>query len=319
MLEAGGRKVFLGGNIGTPLLHLVESGEKVDFVVAELSSFQLELVAPFVPMAAVFTPIAQDHLDRYDSMSDYVAAKRRLAEFCETRSTIIFSRENPWHAQIVAGVRGTLFPYSKIPEALPSGGAIYYRSEKKIVCGDQVFDMSRCPAGDKNIENIMAAASTAGVAGISRDAIQTVIDGFQGIAHRLEWVRQCKGVTFFNDSKATNVISVLNALDQFEDQSVVLLVGGKNKSIDFSPLSESVKRKCKLVVAFGEARVALASTLEAVVPVLQADSFRDAVETAASRADSGDNVVLSPACASHDMFANYEERGNLFKSLVGEL
>ena len=248
MLEAGGKKVFLGGNIGNPLLNLVMSGEKVDFVVAELSSFQLELVESFTPYAVVYTPIAQDHLDRYKSMEEYVSAKERLAEFCTSSSIAIFSFENSWHAQIAASTRGNILWYAT-EEPQGMRGAYYNRADRRIEMLSNKLSMRACPAGDKNIQNIMAAAMMALLTGVPIESIQATINGFSGIAHRMEFVRRREGVTFFNDSKATNVISVLNALNQFEDNSVVLLAGGKNKAIDFSPLCESVHRKCKLVVS----------------------------------------------------------------------
>lgn len=321
MLEAGGKKVFLGGNIGKPLLDLVMSGQDVDYVVAELSSFQLETLKPFVPHVVIFTPIAQDHLDRYPGMDEYVEAKRVLARYAEPTSTVIVSRDNPWHRRFEAGTLATVMHYSKQPPSAEENylGAFYRRAEKEIVIGEGHLSMKSCPAGEKNTENIMAAAIAAAVSGVGLGAVQEVIDGFRGIAHRLEFVRDREGVLFFNDSKATNVISVLNALAQFDDGSVVLLAGGKNKAIDFTPLRDTAQRKCRLVVTFGESGEAMAQTLSTVVPVVRAGKFQEAVEKASREAKRGDNVVLSPACASHDQFKSYEERGDLFKQLVQAL
>lgn len=321
MLRAGGQATFLGGNIGNPLLNLVMSGESCDAVVAELSSFQLETVEPFVPAVTLFAPIAHDHLDRYPDPESYYAAKERLLHFGDSHTAAVLKTGNPIHERFAKSAPGKVFWYGVEP--LPAGreGAWYDDKTKSVhfVPGGETVETKDRLGGMLNRENVASAACAARRLGVPVAAIQKSIDDFGAISHRMELVREKDGIRFFNDSKATNVISALSALGSFAGKEVVWIAGGRNKAIDFSPLREEVSRKCKLAVLVGEAKPALREALAGAVSIVEAKDFAEAVRLAAEHATKGDSVVLSPACASHDLFRDYEERGDTFRRLVQSL
>ncbi len=318
MLQASGRKVYLGGNIGNPLLDLVREETSVDIVVAELSSFQLETVEPFVPAVTLFTPIGHDHLDRYSNAAGYHAAKERLLGFGNASTVAILKVGNAVHERFALAAPGKVVWYSTAP--LPSGreGAWFDEVKQRIHLSAEAdfLDVNGKLGGMRNRENVASAACAAQAMGASLDGIQRAVDEFGVMAHRMELVREKSGVRFFNDSKSTNAISALSALSSFPAKEIIWIAGGRNKAIDFSPLRDEASRKCKVVVLVGEARVALRQALDGAVPIVEASNFAEAVRLAASHALAGDSVVLSPACASQDMFRDYEERGEIFRKLV---
>ncbi len=321
MLRASEKNVYLGGNIGTPLLDLVREKTTVDAIVAELSSFQLETVEPFVPAVTLFTPIGHDHLDRYPSAESYHAAKERLLNFGKTSTTAVFKVGNPIHERFSKSAPGRVLWYSTEP--LPAGrqGAWFDESTQQVtfVPDRSVVETKGKLGGMLNRENVASAACAARAQGASVEAIQKAVDEFGVMAHRMELVREKAGVRFFNDSKSTNVISATSALSSFPKKEIIWIAGGRNKAIDFAPLRDLASRKCKLVVLIGEARSALRTALEGAVSIVEAKDFPEAVRVAAASAAPGDSVVLSPACASQDMFKDYEDRGETFRRLVQAL
>ncbi len=339
MAKAAGKKVFVGGNIGTPLLDYVLSASKVDWVVAELSSFQLEVLPSLKPRVAVLTNLEPDHLDRYGSFAAYQAAKKNLLIAClSDQATVILNEEDPILRAWGEAHEGKVVWWSKrdkgsaaTAETRPYQGAYLAPSKKpgkpaakEMVThfGDETVHFDLTPfklLGSHNRENLMAAACAATVMGLPAACIRKVIAEFKGVPHRLEFVRKKDGVFFFNDSKGTNVMSVQKSLAAFASSPVILIAGGKDKDSDFTPLVELVKQKCKILVLYGEAKEKINRTLGDLTETYLVGSFEEAVLLSYQKSRSGDIVLLSPACASFDLFRNFEERGHYFRKLVEQL
>jgi UDP-N-acetylmuramoylalanine--D-glutamate ligase len=327
-----GRAAFVGGNIGQPLIDHVTDAGKADVVVAELSSFQLELTEKLTPAVAVFTNMDQDHLDRYGTMEAYVEAKRRLARLCDKNTYIVVNADDPWVSKFPQDTQGSRVLWFSKRNPMEIGGEFaetfsgcYYVAESNQIRGkfggkEEIYDLSKLRLfGDHNKENLMAALCAARAQDVSPKAIQTTIDSFRGVPHRLEYVRKKDGVYFFNDSKATNVGSVLKSLSAFKRSPIILIAGGRDKDMDFSPLAELVRKRCKLVILLGEAKEKLNRVLGDHSETYLVGTFEEAVLLAYQKSRSGDIILLSPGCASYDMFRNYEERGDYFKKLVSQL
>lgn len=330
-LVESGVEAWVGGNYGTPLIEYVTNKEKAKVLVVEVSSFQLETADTFKPHHAVLLNLAEDHLDRYRSMTDYINAKKRLFKNANPESTSLlcaddplvlecakdplvqksriqyFSRRPALEEQIRARTGGAIFSNREIKVYLNSGVApeIYYTSAMKV-------------RGRHIVDNMMASILAARSYGAKPDAIQKVIDKFNGLPHRLEFVRRKGGVEFYNDSKATNVHAVLRALEAF-DEPIILIAGGKDKGVDFTPLIEPVRRKVKNLILTGEAKERLNRTLGDFSETFIIGTFEEAVLLAYQKSRSGDVILLSPGCSSYDMFDNFEERGNYFKELIQRL
>ncbi len=332
MFQADKKPAYVGGNIGKPLLNYVNSGEKVDVVISELSSFQLDLTQKLVPAVAVFTNIEEDHLDRYGSFQNYIESKKRLLKNCDKNSFVILNYDNSNVAAFAAETPGKVLWFTKQNPMTIGGrfaeefmGAYYIPETKKIIAKitgkDESYDVSQLKIfGDHNKENLMAAICTARVMGVSPQAIQTVINTFKGVPHRLEFVRKKDGVYFFNDSKGTNVMSLQRSLAAFNSKNQIILVaGGKDKGMDFTPLADLVRKKCKIIILVGEAKEKLNRALGDCAETFLVGTFEEAILLAYQKSRNGDIILLSPGCASYDMFRNYEERGDYFKKLVNQL
>jgi UDP-N-acetylmuramoylalanine--D-glutamate ligase len=331
MFKADGRQVYVGGNIGKPLLDYVTEGQKADVVVAELSSFQLDLTQRLIPAVAVFTNIEEDHLDRYPDMEAYTQAKRRLLSVCDKNSFVVLNHDNPNVARFSAENPGKLMWFTRKNPIEVGGefaeqfvGAYYDAGKKQLVAKvtgkEEVYDVSQLRIfGDHNKENLMAAICAARAMGVSQKAIQSVILSFKGVPHRLEFIRRKDGVYFFNDSKGTNVMSVQRSLSAFAQNPIILIAGGKDKNQEFGPLGELVRRKCKILILLGEAKEKINRSLGDYAETYLVGTFEEAVLLAFQKSRSGDIILLSPGCASYDMFRNYEERGDYFKKLVNQL
>jgi UDP-N-acetylmuramoylalanine--D-glutamate ligase len=321
MLENSGRTVFMGGNIGTPLIAYADGAHaRADVVVAEVSSFQLDTIIEFRPDTAVMLNITDDHMDRYATFSAYAESKWR-----------IFENQHPGDAAVVNAMDRAVAAMIKQrpPRArrkLFSDKAVYdgaHIIKDKILlfdggreCGS--FSLNRSALiGAHNRENLAAACLAAREQGATTAGIQQAIDAFKGLAHRLETVGVVRGVRFVNDSKATNVDAVIRALACF-DAPVVLIIGGQNKKGDFTLLKSSVQRHVKTLVAMGEARDEIVTALagDPQQGILEAASMAEAVHKAFEAAAEGETVLLSPACASFDMFDSYVQRGNRFREIV---
>ncbi len=331
MLKEGGFSTVLGGNIGNALteeIYEIAGGRlsTVDYIVAEVSSFQLESIDEFRPAGAAILNITPDHLDRYHSLSDYIEAKCRVFENQGPDDFLVLNADDPMTAEIAKrigrqGLKGREMPriyyFSRkhqVKGAYLSGGNIYF--DLPGVPPDFVLHPSTFRIkGVHNLENAMAAAAMALLAGCPPASVTTALRNFPGLEHRLEFVRELDGVRYINDSKGTNVGAVMKSLEGFSEP-VVLIAGGRDKKGDFESLRPLVKEKVKTLVLIGEASGKMRGALGDLTATVLCSDLREAVETAKRSAKSGDIVLLSPACASFDMFRDFEDRGRQFKKMV---
>jgi UDP-N-acetylmuramoylalanine--D-glutamate ligase len=315
-----GYKTILAGNIGTPLISCVSETTEDTATVVELSSFQLELIDEFRPHAAVFLNLTPDHLDRHGTMEAYGRAKAR-----------IFENQTEWDCAVLNADDPALLPY------VPSKPRVQWFSRVKNVKQGTHLDGENVVFSDEqqrrwtllnkkdvrlpgahNLENVLAASATAFAMGIEPEAISRAVQSFQGVEHRLEFVAEVAGVRYYNDSKATNVDATLKALDAFPGRILVIL-GGKDKGSDYSPLQKPLREKAILALLIGAAAEKIEKQISGSVALDRAETLERAVETASHAAQRGDVVLLAPACASFDQFQNYEHRGRVFKDLVKQL
>jgi UDP-N-acetylmuramoylalanine--D-glutamate ligase len=333
LLQESGHRPFVGGNLGTPLskaaLEFVKAGRlsqreawPYDWIVAEVSSFQLETTRDFHPRVAAILNITTDHLDRYDSIEDYVAAKARIVLNQTAADCAVVNADDPYVMQLAHGLkpRALYFTVKDPPAPAASSMAAYLDQDRLMVqVGGRVEEVGRRAEmrllGQHNMANSLAAVLIALQCECPIEVIRRVLRTFPGIEHALELVRDWRGVRFVNDSKGTNVDATLKALEAFS-APIVLIAGGRDKGGDFAKLRESVQRRVKRVILIGEAAPRLRQALAGYERITPAGSFKEAVEVASREAVPGDVVLLSPACASFDMFRDYQDRGRQFKALV---
>lgn len=319
ILKTAGVDTLVGGNIGVPLLALVESSADSSVTVAEISSFQLETIAEFRPEIGVLLNLTPDHLDRHASFDEYAKVKMRMFENQLDRDAAVLNADD-----------------SEVTKRMPSGPHIYWFSrEKRVASGaflrnGQIFFRAEgleiplagrheiALRGEHNLENVLAACVASYLAGAEPSAIAAGIKTFRGVEHRLEFVAEIGGVAFYNDSKATNVDASLKAIEAFPGPLLVIL-GGKDKGAPYAPLREALHRRARLTILIGTAGEKIASELKGVVPLADAGTLERALEIAAQSSRAGDTVLLAPACSSFDQFENYEHRGRVFKELVSRL
>ena len=320
MFEASGRRVFVGGNIGRPLIGYVDGGQAADVVVAEISSFQLDTIATFRPAVGVLLNVTDDHLDRYTDFAAYARSKMRLFENQTAQDVAVLNGGDPViRAQAVA-IRSRRLFYNSA-QAAENCAAVAGSTLTLRLPGREAVRLDLAPfrpRGPHNVENACAAALAALAAGASPPGIQQALATFAPLPHRIESVGVVKGVEYVNDSKATNVDAVLRALDCFA-QPVVLIMGGLDKGGNFRLLAEAVRRRTKALVLVGKASDTIRAALEGLVPTVQAPDMAAAVEVAAGLAAAGEVVLLSPGCASFDMYSNYQARGEDFRQAVQRL
>jgi len=326
ILQQSGKTVFVGGNLGTPLCEAVSRPEEngiqpvYEWIVAEVSSFQLETIHHFQPHVAVLLNVTPDHLDRHPTKADYIATKERIFQN-QTASDIAFIN---WDDSVVrsmaAHARSQMYAFSLL-EPVERGLYLEKDTIRARMNGNDVPIMKRDQLplpGEHNVANAMAAIGVGLLCGCS---VPEIIEGLQRIPafeHALEAVREWQGVRFINDSKGTNVDATLKAIRSFHEP-VILILGGKDKGGEFSQLAESVRRGVKSLVVIGEAAPKIQAALGSIRPLTVAPTLTEAVARAAQAASPGDVVLFSPACASFDMFRNYHHRGLEFKRIVGEL
>jgi UDP-N-acetylmuramoylalanine--D-glutamate ligase len=323
MLQRSGQTVFVGGNIGAPLIGHVASGAPVDTLVVEVSSFQLDTAPAFRPRIGVLLNITEDHLDRYPDFAAYAAAKGRIFACQGPGDMAVFNAEDGTVRDVAAGLRALPLPYARRNGEVGDGpGARYSRDAITVrlpEAGATTFDIANAPlAGDHNRENMCAAVTAALAAGGEAAAIQSVLDSFGGLPHRLETVGRRRGVRYINDSKATNVDAVRRALEAVAEP-VVLIMGGRDKGGRFKDLAGAVRQRVKHLIAVGEARRHIAAQLNGCTATTILETLEDGVAEAARRARAGDAVLLSPGCASFDAFASYAQRGDTFRDIVEAL
>lgn len=316
ILTGSGKAVSVAGNIGTPLIAHVDESKEATITVAELSSFQLELIDSFRPDISVLLNLTPDHLDRHASFEEYARAKMRIFENQSERDAAVINAGDPASAER-APSRPQIFWFSKKKRV--ANGA-YLRNDQIMFRhdGEDAALLDRADIGlrgEHNLENVLAAASAAFLAGAAPAEIAEGVRSFPGVEHRLEFVTEISGVSFFNDSKATNVDATIKALEAFAGGLFVIL-GGKDKGSDYAPLIPLLQKRARVVLLIGAAAEKIAAQLEDSVPFERAGTLERAVALAYEHAHEGDTVLLAPACASFDQFENYEHRGRVFKQLV---
>ena len=315
------RAVFVGGNIGTPLAERALEFPAAGLVVAEVSSFQLETIEAFQPRVAAVLNVTPDHLDRHGSFGHYVDAKARIFMNQTPQDCAVLNADDEATRALAARTRAHIVWFSR-QRVLDHGVFVH---DGWIVArlnghADRICPLSEIHLrGAHNVENVLAATACALWTGIGIGVIRRAIERFRAVAHRIEFVRDIAGVHFYNDSKGTNVASTIKALESF-DERIVLIAGGKGKGQDFTPLADAARRGVGHAVVIGEDGARIAAALASRgIGVTKAETLSGAIESARAAARPGDVVLLSPACASFDMFNNYEHRGEVFKKLVEEL
>ncbi|MCB0385214.1 MAG: UDP-N-acetylmuramoyl-L-alanine--D-glutamate ligase [Bdellovibrionales bacterium] len=326
-LSRSGVTCWVGGNYGDPLSEYLRAAEKAQVVILEVSSFQLEHVEQFNPSNIIFMNLAENHLDRYRSMEEYVNAKRRIFLNTNQSTTSILNADDNAVVELArdpAVQRGRIFYFSRKPTLEPQimniGGAVLIKDQIRVRTGPEIeyYTVSNAKMrGKHNYENVMAAILVAREHGATHEAIQRVIDEFPGLPHRLEYVRKVGGVQFYNDSKATNVHAVMRALDSFEE-NVILIMGGKDTNLNFAPLKDRIRRVVKTLILVGEAKERINRDVGDYSETFLIGTFEEAILIAYQKSRIGDVVLLSPGCSSFDIFDSYVERGNYFKELVNK-
>jgi UDP-N-acetylmuramoylalanine--D-glutamate ligase len=319
ILETAGMPVQVAGNIGTPLISRVDISCDSGITVVEASSFQLESISAFRPDIAVLLNITPDHLDRHGSLEAYGRAKARMFENQTENDAAVLNADDAAASQY-APSGPQVFWFSRTKRVASGcflrGEEIVFRSD-----GAETVLLERKEIGlrgNHNLENVLAAAAAAKLAGAPPSAIAEGVRTFAGVEHRIEYVATISGVDYFNDSKATNVDATLKALDAFPG-NVLLILGGKDKGGDYSILREPLRSHVRMALLIGAAANKIEQEIGGSVPIERAGTLARAVEVAARRALPGDTVLLAPACASFDQFENYEHRGRVFKQLVRDL
>lgn len=319
MLKEQGKKVGVGGNVGEPLILFVEGGDRYEILVVETSSFQLEGIDTFRPRCSIFLNITEDHLDRYQTYEDYIEAKLRIFKNQGPEDMAILNQDDPIVMKHEKRVKAKKFFFS-LRETVNEGS--FFDGEKVILRlsgREEIYSLSQSPLkGIHNVENMMAAILAARLFGSSKEAIQRALHRFKGLEHRLEFVREMEGVSYYNDSKGTNVGSVVKSLQSFQNP-IILIAGGKDKHTDLNPLREPIQRRVKRMILIGEARERMARELGNLTDTVKAGTLEEAVHLAHQSAKKGEVVLLSPACSSFDMFKDYKERGEVFKRAVNRL
>ncbi len=321
ILEGASLPVVVAGNIGTPVIARVQDSTDATITVAEVSSFQLELIDSLRPDIAVLLNLTPDHIDRHGSFDAYARAKARLFENQTRRDAAILNADDA-ESKAHAPKEPQIFWFSRSKPltdgAFVGDGEIVFRQEGEDVRLLQPLGSDIRLRGQHNVENVLAAAATAFLLGVEPAAIAEGVRTFPGVEHRIEFVARIGGVDFFNDSKATNVDAAAKAIEAFAGGLLVIL-GGKDKGSSYLPLAELLRHRARQAFLIGAAAQKIESELGGAVPLTQAGTLERAVALAFERARPGDTVLLAPACASFDQFENYEQRGRVFKELVGAL
>lgn len=325
MLKESGVDVWVGGSNENPITNYLLEEKKAKLVIVEVSGFMLEHCVNFNPANIVFCNLAENHLDRYRSMEEYVNAKRKVFKNTNQATTSILNADDNAVVELARDPsvqRGKIFYFSRKaalePQIMNIGGAVNIGDEIRVRTGPDIetFNVKNIKMkGKHSIENFMGALLLAREYGATHDAVQRVIENFNGLRHRLEYVRKVGGVLFYNDSKATNVHAVLRALDCF-DENVILIAGGKDTNLNYEPLRNMIKRKVKSLILVGEAKERINRDLGDFTETYLIGTFEEAVLIAYQKSRIGDIVLLSPACSSFDMFDSYEERGDYFKEII---
>jgi len=317
ILAREGKRVFVGGNIGNPLIGYLEGKQDDDYAVVEVSSFQLQWIASFHPFISILLNTTCDHVDYHGSFEAYRATKERIFENQKDTDLAILNADEPRSFLLEKNMVAKVQFFSTKTEVkkgifLKDRTLVHYTAYGD--CEEYPLDMIKIP-GLHNIENVMAAIMVARHCGCSPGSIISAVGDFKGIPHRIEFTEEKNGVAFYDDSKGTNVGAVARALETFS-RPIILLMGGRDKEGDFGTLFPLVKSKVKELVLFGEARNKIDDLIGGAVKTSKTTTLKEAIELAYRHSRPGDIVLLSPGCASFDEFSNYKERGRFFKDVV---
>jgi len=316
ILREAGLPVQVGGNIGTPVTAMVENSRPGGWNVLELSSFQLETICEFRAHIGLALNVTQNHLDRHHTFERYAAAKGRLFENMRPGDFAVLNAEDPVTAAYAEHTAATPQWFSSRRKVTPGASLC---ADKLILDGKLLMPAGEIPIrGRHNVENVLAASIAAARAAVSRERIAAAVRTFRAVEHRLEFVRNVGGIDFYNDSKATSVDATLKAIDAFEGGLWVIL-GGKDKGLDYSLLRAPLAAKAHAAVLIGAAARKIADQLQGAVPLVDAGTLDAAIAHSYCNGHPGDTVLLAPACASFDQFKSYEHRGEVFKQIVNQL
>jgi UDP-N-acetylmuramoylalanine--D-glutamate ligase len=321
LLGRQARPVLIGGNIGTPITSHALTFPADGILVVEASSFQLATIERFHPRVAAVLNLTADHLDWHGSLAAYVEAKARIFENQTPEDCAVVNWDDETTRRLASRTRADVLWFSR---RTPLEHGVFVR-DGWIVARLNGQTEAICPVseislrGQHNVENVLAATACALWTGMAPATIRQGVGGFRAVAHRIEFLREVSGVAFYNDSKGTNVASTIKALESFVEP-IVLIAGGKGKGQDFSPLAAAARGRVTRAVVIGEDGEVVGRALQAAgIPVSPSPTFESAVSLARRLAGAGDVVLLSPACASFDMFDNFEHRGEVFRALVAAL
>src|SRR5579862_495174 len=319
ILTAAGMPTLVGGNIGVPVVALIDESTDETWSVLEVSSFQLESTEQFHPSIAVILNITPDHLDRHGSFENYALAKERIFAEQDENDFCVLNADNVRTAAAAKRTKAQVYWFSLEHTvgkgAWVDGGSIQFRTSPDAAI-EAVMPLSEIPLkGEHNVENVLAAVCAARLAGASAEAVRKAVAEFKAVEHRLEYVATLNGVEIYNDSKATNVDATSKAIAAFPG-NIHLILGGKDKNSDYTELSELLRSRVKAVYTIGSAAAKIESQLRGVVTIHSCETLDKAVSAIAAAAHPGDVVLLAPACSSFDQFESYEHRGRVFKQLV---
>jgi UDP-N-acetylmuramoylalanine--D-glutamate ligase len=319
IFEAGKLSVQVGGNIGVPVIALVDQSADDGWSVLEVSSFQLETTYRFRPDIAAVLNVTPDHLDRHGTFESYAAAKERIFANQDADDALVLNADDDVASRMAARAKSRIFWFSSKrvvrQGAFVHEGAILFRASEQAA-PEFVLKVEEIPLkGHHNIENVLAAVCAARLAGVAPEAIREAVESFRAVEHRLEFVASINGVDFYNDSKATNVDAAAKAIAAFP-QGIHLILGGKDKNSDYRQLRSLLEERVKAVYTIGAAAEKIETHIYGSVPVVSSGTLEQAVARASEAAQPGEIVLLAPACSSFDQFENYEHRGRVFKELV---
>ena len=319
LLREAGLAVQVGGNIGKPLISMIETSRDDGWTVAELSSFQLETIKTFHPSIAVVLNVTPNHMDRYETFNDYAAAKHRIFMNQTAEDVAVLNADDPTVSSWESGLRAKVMKFS-VKQELDNG--VFLRGRELVFRGQPLLNVGEMKLrGMHNVENVAAAFAVGIAAGAAIESMSATVRRFDPVEHRLEFVAEIEGVKFYNDSKATSVDATLKALEAFahEPGKIVLILGGRGKKAPYAPLEPLVHARVRKLVLIGEDAETIANELGDSAPSERASDMEDAVMRSFNAAEKGDIVLLAPACASFDMFESFEHRGIVFKKAIHRL
>ena len=330
MLKDGGLGVQVGGNIGTPLISMIDSSREDGWTVVEVSSFQLETIVEFHPTVAAVLNVTPNHMDRYESLMDYAAAKHRIFSNQAAGDVAILNADDEIVSSWANGLRAHVVQFS-VQRELTEG--MFLRGRDLVSRGQAPRLTAQAPErvvmtrddlklqGLHNVENVLAAAAAGLACGVAPESLRQTVRKFSPVEHRLEEVAEIEGVRFYNDSKATSVDATIKALEAFAEAAgkIILILGGRGKKAPYAPLEQLVKDRVRKMILIGEDAPTIERELGDAAPFEKAPTMTDAVHRGFAAAERGDIVLLAPACASFDMFESFEDRGRVFKEEVSRL